>query len=169
MNELTDKAAAAARLELANRFFFRLYQCANMLHKTGTRAVQEEGLTTQQWAVMGALSRPSAEDGMAVTELSRYLLVSRQNLSGVLKRMEAAGHIRIGPDVRDRRSRIVQITHFGREIWTSHAQPKIHAYYDQALKEFSIGDMTHALHYMIKLLNNMKQIDLGDEDEELPE
>lgn len=169
MTTSSDKAATAARLELANRFFFRLYQCANMLHKTGTRAVQEEGLTTQQWAVMGALSRPSAEEGMAVTELSRYLMVSRQNLSGVLKRMEAAGHIHIGPDVRDRRSRIVQITHFGREIWLSRAQPKIQAYYEQALKEFSISDMTHALHYMIKLLDNMKQIDHGDDEEELLE
>jgi hypothetical protein len=46
-----------ARMELANRLFFRLYQCANMLHKTGTRAVEKEGLTTQQWAVLGALSR----------------------------------------------------------------------------------------------------------------
>jgi len=27
-----------ARMELANRLFFRLYQCANMLHKTGSRA-----------------------------------------------------------------------------------------------------------------------------------
>ncbi|MFG1210222.1 MarR family transcriptional regulator, partial [Xanthobacter flavus] len=24
---------------LSNRLFFRLYQCANMLHKTGTRAL----------------------------------------------------------------------------------------------------------------------------------
>ncbi len=50
----------AAKMELANRLFFRLYQCANMLHKTGTRAVEAEGLTTQQWAVLGALSRPRA-------------------------------------------------------------------------------------------------------------
>ena len=33
-----------ARIELANRLFFRLYQCANMLHKTGTRAEMEQGL-----------------------------------------------------------------------------------------------------------------------------
>ena len=44
------------KIELANRVFFRLYQCANMLHKTGSRAVEAEGLTTQQWAVLGALS-----------------------------------------------------------------------------------------------------------------
>ena len=54
------KATDAARMELANRLFFRLYQCANMLHKTGSRAIEAEGLTTQQWAVLGALSREEA-------------------------------------------------------------------------------------------------------------
>ena len=41
------------QIEVANRLFFRLYQCANMLHKTGSRAIEEEDLTTQQWAVLG--------------------------------------------------------------------------------------------------------------------
>jgi hypothetical protein len=79
------------RLELANRLFFRLYQCANMLHKTGTRAVEKEGLTTQQWAVLGALSRSDAEGGMSVGDLARYLKVSRQNLSGQIGRMARDG------------------------------------------------------------------------------
>ena len=82
-----------ARTELANRLFFRLYQCANMLHKTGTRAVEEEGLTTQQWAVLGALSRDKARGGMGIGELARYLMVTRQNLSGVIGRMERDGHV----------------------------------------------------------------------------
>jgi hypothetical protein len=60
----TPDNATAAKAELANRLFFRLYQCANMLHKTGTRAIERYGLTTQQWAVLGALSRPAAASGM---------------------------------------------------------------------------------------------------------
>jgi hypothetical protein len=59
----TSENTDAARMALANRVFFRLYQCANMLHKTGSRAVEAEGLTTQQWAVLGALSRDEAEGG----------------------------------------------------------------------------------------------------------
>jgi hypothetical protein len=82
---------------MANRLFFRLYQCANMLHKTGSRAIEEHGLTTQQWAVMGALSRPAAVHGMSVGDLARYLMVSRQNLSGVIGRMERDGHLRSAP------------------------------------------------------------------------
>lgn len=147
------------RMELANRLFFKLYQCANMLHKTGSRAVQEEGLTTQQWAVLGALSRPEAAEGMGVGELARYLMVSRQNLSGLLNRMERDGHIQINPDLRDRRSRLICMTASGRHLWTELAQPKIREYYEQALDGFSINDMAHTLHYLLKLLDNMKGLD----------
>ncbi|WP_435873709.1 MarR family winged helix-turn-helix transcriptional regulator [Pandoraea cepalis] len=147
------------RMELANRLFFRLYQCANMLHKTGTRAVESLGLTTQQWAVLGALSRPEVPDGMSVGDLARYLMVSRQNLSGLIGRMERDGHIASAPDGRDRRSRRITMTEHGHAVWHREAVPRIHDYYGQALDEFSTGDMTHTLHYLLKLLDNMKRID----------
>jgi DNA-binding MarR family transcriptional regulator len=152
-------ADASASTELANRLFFRLYQCANMLHKTGSRAVEDEGLTTQQWAVLGALSRPQVPDGMGVGELARYLMVSRQNLSGLLARMERAGHVTSAPDGRDRRARRVTMTASGRRVWQTRAQPKIRAYYDAALAGFSVNDMAHTLHYLLKMLDNMQRID----------
>ncbi len=152
----------AARIELANRLFFRLYQCTNMLHKTGTKAVEQEGLTTQQWAVLGALSRPKVEGGMSVGDLARYLLVSRQNLSGLISRMERDGHVTIAPDDRDRRARLIRMTDSGRHVWNVLAQPKINAYYEQALADFSIADIAHSLHYLLKLLENMKKLD-GEE------
>ena len=149
----------AVRMDLANRVFFRLYQCANMLHKTGTRAVEAEGLTTQQWAVLGALSRPAVQGGMSVGDLARYLKVSRQNLSGLLGRMERDGHIGTAPDGRDRRSRLVAMTESGRHVWLSEAQPKIYAYYEQVLAGFSVNDIAHTLHYLLKVLENMQRVD----------
>ena len=160
------KKTVDARMEMANRIFFKLYQCANMLHKTGSRAVQDEGLTTQQWAVLGALSRPEAAQGMGVGELARYLMVSRQNLSGLITRMARDGHIEMGTDGRDRRSRLVVMTESGRHIWLDLAQPKIKAYYEQALQDFSMGDMAHTLHYFLKLLDNMEKIDHAAPEEE---
>lgn len=150
-----------ARMELANRVFFRLYQCANLLHKTGSRAVESEGLTTQQWAVLGALSREEVPQGMGVNELARYLMVSRQNLAGVIGRMERDGHIGVETDEKDRRARLIKMTASGREVWLFKAKPKIHAYYEQALDEFSMGDITHTLHYLLKLLENMQRLDQG--------
>ena len=148
-----------ARMEAANRLFFRLYQCTNLLHKTGSRAVESEGLTTQQWAVLGALSHPDRQGGISINELARYLKVSRQNLTGVLGRMERDGHICVVADKNDRRSRLIQMTDSGRDVWTMQATPKIHAFYDQALSDFSMDDITHALHYLLKLLENMDQLD----------
>jgi DNA-binding MarR family transcriptional regulator len=162
---LGQQFSDSTRMDLANRLFFRLYQCTNMLHKTGTRAVEAEGLTTQQWAVLGALSRRDAEDGMSIGDLARYLMVSRQNLAGLISRMERNGHITTAPDGRDRRSRLVTLTRAGREIWNVRARPKIHAYYEQALEGFSTNDLTHTLHYLLKLLENMTQLDGEGESE----
>ena len=147
------------KMDLANRLFFRLYQCANMLHKTGSRAVEEEGLTTQQWAVLGALSREKAHGGMSIGDLSRYLMVSRQNLSGLIGRMERDGHVAVAPSGQDRRSRVVTMTESGRHVWQVLARPKINAYYDEILADFSINDVTHTLHYLLKILENMQRLD----------
>jgi DNA-binding MarR family transcriptional regulator len=155
----SPKNRPSVKIELANRLFFRLYQCANMLHKTGTRAVAAEGLTTQQWAVLGALSREEAEGGMSVGDLARYLMVSRQNLSGLISRMERDGHVSGAADGRDRRSRLITMTESGRRLWVQQATPKIHEYYEQVLEDFSVDDVTHTLHYLLKLLDNMKRLD----------
>lgn len=169
---VNPKSSAGLKLDLANRLFFRLYQCANMLHKTGTRAVEAEGLTTQQWAVLGALSRPDVEGGMSVGDLARYLMVSRQNLSGLVSRMERAGHLSTAADGRDRRSKLITMTESGRKLWIHEATPKIHGYYEQVLENFSTDDVTHTLHYLLKLLDNMKHLDdathaaTGEEEEE---
>ena len=157
-----------AKLELANRVFFRLYQCANMLHKTGSRAVEAEGLTTQQWAVLGALSREKAQGGMSIGDLAKYLMVSRQNLSGLIGRMERDGHVAVAPDGQDRRSRVVTMTDSGRHVWQALALPKIRAYYEEILGDFSVNDATHMLHYLLKMLENMQRLDrqwMGAADE----
>lgn len=155
----TPDSARIARLQMANRLFFRLYQCANMLHKTGSRAVETEGLTTQQWAVMGALSRPENVEGISMGSLARYLMVSRQNLAGVISRMERDGHLAVHPDPKDRRSRLITMTQSGHQVWSEAATPKIEAFYEQALQDFSLDDVTHAQHYLLKLLDNMRQLD----------
>lgn len=153
------EAEETTRIELANRVFFRLYQCANMLHKTGTKAVEAEGLTTQQWAVLGALARPAVREGMSMGDLARYLKVSRQNLSGLLSRMERDGRIQTAADERDRRSRLVSMTDAGLRVWQDEALPKIHGYYAQVLEGFSVNDIAHTLHYLLKILDNMQAVD----------
>ncbi len=95
---------------LNNRIFFRLFQVANTLQK---QAVKELGVTTVQWAVLGALSDPRPTNGMSVGTLADFLVVSRQNLDGVLKRLERDGLVERVMDSQDKRARVVQ-AHAGR-------------------------------------------------------
>ena len=158
------KNTRKTRMELANRLFFRLYQCANMLHKTGSRAIEAEGLTTQQWAVLGALSRPQARGGMKLGDLARYLMVSRQNLSGVVGRLERDGRVASSADPLDRRSRLITMTAAGGRVWRQQALPKIHAYYEEILQDFSVNDTINTVHYLLKMLNRMQRLDAPQAD-----
>jgi hypothetical protein len=65
-------------------------------------------------------------------------------------RMERDGHVLVAADGRDRRSRIVRMTDSGRYVWQVLALPMIHAYYEQILGEFSVNDVTHTLHYLLR-------------------
>jgi DNA-binding MarR family transcriptional regulator len=152
----TSKYNEKTRFDLANRLFFRLYQCDNMLQKTGSRLVN---LSTTQWAVLGALSREQAKSGMSMGDLVKYLKVSRQNLAGLITRMVRDGHIEVQADTKDRRSKLVRLTRQGHKIWHEEAIPKIADYYESALADFSNGDLIHTLHYLMKLLENMERID----------
>ncbi len=158
MSEKIEKSRDLAP-RLANRLFFRLYQCTNMLHKTGTRALDDHHITTQQWAVLGALTRPAFEGGVAVGDLAAFLLVSRQNLTGVLTRLEAMDYIERAVAENDNRSRLIRLTTKGRSLWDENMRPVISDYYDAALRGFSTEDRIHMIHYLDKMLRNFKDLD----------
>lgn len=146
-----------AKHEINNRLFFRLFQVANTLHTKGTQAIEKHGVTTQQWSVLGALSRPQATEGMSVGDLSKFLLVSRQNLTGILSRLERDGHIVRVTDAEDRRSRRVKLSLKGTQLWAK-LQIPIHEFYDKALKDMSFDDRVAFIHYFSKLQKNMSQL-----------
>lgn len=95
---------------------------------------------------------------MSVGDLARYLLVSRQSLSGLIGRMERDGHVAGRPDGNDRRSRLVSMTASGREIGARAHCPRSTPT-TSALADFSINDMAHTLHYLLKMIDNMQGLD----------
>lgn len=148
-----------------NRLFFRLFQTGNTLQ----RQVQNEmGISTVQWAVLGALSRSGYEQGISFNLLTEYLVVSRQSLDGVLKRMERDNHVVRIPHPDDGRARLVQLTDSGREFWES-LQDRIYEFYQQALKGFSFDDSVSLLHFLNKLYVDMAKVSLGNGQTDRPE
>ncbi len=149
---------AQARFDIANRLFLRLYQASNLMHKTGTRAVSDFGATTQQWAVLGALSRPAArEGGMTVKELIGFLMVSRQNLTAVLDRLEASGLVeRLRTAGSDGRLRHVRLTAAGEQVWAA-MLVNIRRYYAAALNGFSTEECVLLFRLLDRLRDSLDQ------------
>lgn len=143
---------ADARFDIANRLFFRLYQASNLMHKTGSRSLAAFGTTTQQWAVLGALSRPAArEHGMTVKELIAFLLLSRQNLTAVLNRLERSGFVERSRTAKDGRIRRVRLTAQGAQTW-ARMLANIRSYYDGALSGFTTDECL----MLYRLLDRLK-------------
>jgi MarR family transcriptional regulator, organic hydroperoxide resistance regulator len=138
--KISEADRSADGSDIANRLFFKLYQASNLMHKEGTKAVSSFGTTTQQWAVLGALSRTQAvSQGLSVKELMEYLMVSRQSLTAILDRLEAAGLVDRTRAVGDGRLRHVRLTDKGVTTWTD-MRPSIRLFYEAALAEFSIEE-----------------------------
>lgn len=148
------------RAQLMNRLAFRLYQCANLLNKTGTRALEMHDVTTQQWAIIGALVRDRWAQGIAVQQLATLLMVSRQNLTGVLSRMEERGIIERVKNMADSRSRLIRLTPAGWERWEA-MQSDITNFYDSSMTNLSNNDLIHALHYLDQMRENMHKLDVS--------
>jgi DNA-binding MarR family transcriptional regulator len=96
-----------------NRLFFRLFQAANLYERQAQKVLR---VSAVQGAILGALSRNPGR-GMPLSELVDYLAVSRQNLDGVLKRLEKLGYLERVEDADNRRLRIVRLTPSGLRVW----------------------------------------------------
>lgn len=154
----------AGRFDIANRLFFRLYQASNLLHKTGTKAVARFGATTQQWAVMGALARPTARgQGSTVKDLMAFLMVSRQNLTAVLDRLEAAGLVERVRVPGDGRMRHVRLTDAGAQVW-SEMQATIRVYYQDVLTGFRDEECVVLFRLLDRLRDRLAGISAAEPD-----
>lgn len=145
--------------DIHNRLFFRLFQAGNILDRQSTK---ELGISPVIWAVLGALSRKKVIEGMSFSDLTEYLGVSRQNLDGVLKRLERDDYvIRFADDV-DRRVKLVKLTDKGRTYWND-LQFKIYEFYSQALEGFVFDDKVALVHFINRLNQGMNAVSLTNE------
>lgn len=93
-----------------------------------TRAVERElrerlavsfGTTLPRFDVMAALDR--APEGMMMSELSRFLLVSNGNVTGIVERLVADGLVTRTTRDGDRRAAIVRLSNAGRTAFAAMA------------------------------------------------
>jgi DNA-binding MarR family transcriptional regulator len=87
-------------------------QLANLLTRHLAPVFEKAHVTPQQWAILVALDR--AGQPMSLAALARTMLVSKQNMTGMMVRIEQLGLVERGEDPEDLRSSRVALTRRGR-------------------------------------------------------
>ena len=107
------RAALPPRTILSLRIHLRVASCRNLLMRESRRSIERWGLTLPQFDVLAELAR-SEGSGFTFGELSRLLLVTSGNLTGIVDRLESDGLVRRQQGKRDRRVIRLVLTRKGR-------------------------------------------------------
>jgi len=87
---------------------------ANLLNRRMGPVFENAGITPQQWAVLSILD--SHEGPMTLVAIARELSVSKQNMTGMIDRLQQLGLAERADDPNDLRSARVQLTRRGRGV-----------------------------------------------------
>jgi DNA-binding MarR family transcriptional regulator len=110
---VSDPADATPDHKLTLRLWLRLLGCSTLIEKTvRARLTTEFDTTLPRFDVLAALER--SPKGLQLGELSRYLLVSNGNVTGVIARLTAEGLVDRRVDENDARVARVSLTPAGR-------------------------------------------------------
>ena len=91
------------RATLARRALLDTLRVANLLDRRGGAIARKADITSAQWLTLGLLSQVG-ERGLTPTELCRQLCVSKQNMTGMILRLEKKGLVMRQAEPQDRRS-----------------------------------------------------------------
>lgn len=95
------------------RLWLRLLTCSTLIEGEVRRRLRERfDVTLPRFDLMAQLDK--APDGMMLSDLSRRMMVSNGNLTGLVERLVTSGHLdrRVSPE--DRRALVISLTESGR-------------------------------------------------------
>ena len=121
-------------------------QLANLLMKHLAPVFDKSNVTPQQWAVLATIG----DEPMNQVEIARRLAVSKQNMTGMMSRLEQLGFIERSGDPDDLRASRAQLTRRGRALIDKHAPA-----YAEWQKELGHDIAERDLQMMTKLINRL--------------
>jgi len=126
------ESSAGGDVEPAIRVWLRLLTCSTMIEAEVRRLLQREYATTlPRFDALAQLDR--APDGLTMTELSRRMMVTNGNITGVVDRLVADGLVTRHPAPDDRRALIAMLTPRGRKVFgemTPHHHAEVSRMFD---------------------------------------
>ncbi|MBT2659005.1 MarR family transcriptional regulator [Bacillus sp. ISL-18] len=92
--------------------FFRI---SNLLNRYGAKMVSEVGLTSiQQWVILRTIIN---REDISIGELKEEMLVTKQNMTGMINRLQQLNLVTLFQDPEDKRRTRVKITEEGIHVY----------------------------------------------------
>jgi DNA-binding MarR family transcriptional regulator len=89
-------------------------QLANLLNRRLGPIFERAKVTPQQWSILSMLAE--SDEPMTLAAIARKMMVSKQNMTGMMARLEQLGLAERHDDPKDLRSSRVQLTRRGRAL-----------------------------------------------------
>ncbi len=100
------------------RLWLRIVSCTQMVEQEiRTMLRDEHDMTLPRFELLSALDR--VPEGLTMGELSRWLMVTKGNVTGIAERLSEDGLIRRQPTPTDRRSFVVTLTDKGKQAFAA--------------------------------------------------
>jgi DNA-binding MarR family transcriptional regulator len=132
------------------RLWLRLLTCTNLIEgEIRARLRRHFGVTLPRFDLMAQLEK--APDGMTLGELSRRMMVSNGNVTGLVERLLESGLVERRPHATDRRAVVVALTQSGRESFADMA-----AAHAEWIAELCAGLAAPDLAQLMRLLGRLK-------------
>src|SRR3954469_22722513 len=127
-------------------------QLANLLTRRLAPVFEKARVTPQQWAILSALAANTAP--MSLASLARTMMVSKQNMTGMMSRLEQLGFAERADDPEDLRSYRVVLTRRGRST-IEKLRPAYEEWRDALGGELSERDLATATKTIETLIENL--------------
>lgn len=102
------------------RLWLRLLTCSTLIEGEIRRRLRDRfDVTLPRFDLMAQLDK--APDGMTLSDLSKRMMVSNGNLTGLVDRLVTSGHLERRVSETDRRAQMVRLTKAGQEEFRSMA------------------------------------------------
>ena len=102
------------------RLWLRLLTTTTLIENGIRRRLRAEfGVTLPRFDLMAQLRREP--DGLILSEVSRRMMVSAGNVTGLIERLVETGHVERRPNPNDRRTQTVTLTRAGRDAFDAMA------------------------------------------------
>lgn len=141
------------------RLWLRLLTCTNLIEgEIRARLRQHFGVTLPRFDLMAQLEK--SPEGMTLGELSRRMMVSNGNVTGLVERLLESGLVERRPHATDRRAVVVALTPSGRASFADMA-----AAHAEWIAELCAGlaspDQAQLMRLLGRLKSQVKEVSHG--------